>query len=173
MLKKIVSFPHMGNYYVPTKFILEHILNVKVMTPPKITNKTIELGNKYSPSFVCMPFKYTLGTFIEALDKGANILIQAGGGCRYGYYSELQEKILKDLDYQFTYINLVSMGQTNIKKIYHDLKSIDSKLSIIKTIYYSFIGIKMVKYMDKIDGFIRENIGFEKEKNSFNKLQKK
>ena len=82
------------------------------MIAPKITNKTIELGTKYSPEFVCMPFKYTLGTFIEAMDNGANILFQAGGGCRYGYYNELQTKILDDLGYNFKYINLVSKGKT-------------------------------------------------------------
>lgn len=167
MSKKIISFPHMGNYYVPAKFVLEHILDVEVMVAPKITNKTVELGTKNSPDFVCMPFKYTLGTFIEALDKGANVLIQAGGGCRYGYYSELQEKILKDLGYDFTYINLVSQGQTDPKRIYQYMKEIDSNFSIRKALYYGFIGMKMMKYMDKIDDFIRQNVGFEVEKNSF------
>lgn len=33
----------------------------------------------YSPDFVCVPFKYNLGNFIETLDNGANILVQAGG----------------------------------------------------------------------------------------------
>ena len=36
------------------------------------------------------------------LNNGANILLQAAGGCRYGYYAELQEQILKDLNYNFT-----------------------------------------------------------------------
>ena len=48
---------------------------------------------------------------------GANTLIQMGGGCRYGYYYELQDRILKDLGYNFKYYNLVSKGHTDIKKI--------------------------------------------------------
>ena len=108
---KTVSFPHMGNYYVPVKYFLSHVLKANVMVAPKISNRTVELGCKYSPEFVCMPFKYTLGTFIEALEEGANVLVQAGGGCRYGYYNELQEQILHDLKYDFTYINLVSCGK--------------------------------------------------------------
>ena len=67
--KKILSFPQMGNYYVPVKYLFKHIFNCEIMSPPKITNKTIELGSKYSPDFVCTPFKYTLGTFIESLEK--------------------------------------------------------------------------------------------------------
>ena len=89
-METIISFPHMADYYVPAQYLFSHITNVKVLTPPKITNKTIELGSKYSPDFVCTPFKYTLGTLIESLEKGANVLIQFGGGCRYGYYHELQ-----------------------------------------------------------------------------------
>lgn len=172
MLKK-VAFPHMGDYYIPARYLFKHILNCEILNSPKITNKTIELGNKYSPDFVCMPFKYTLGTYIESLELGANVLVQAGGGCRYGYYSELQEQILRDLDYDFNYINLVSKGKTDVWKIYRDLKQINPKINILKALYYLLITIKMVKYMDKLDVYIRANIGFEVEKNSFKNLKNK
>lgn len=172
MNKSIVSFPHMGDYSVPVEYLLRHILKSKIMVPPKITSKTIEIGNKYSPEFVCTPFKYTLGTFIEALDNGATILIQAGGGCRYGYYSELQEKILQDLGYDFTYINLVSEGRTDVKKIYRKFKSIEPNFRITKTLYYLLITKQMVRYMDALDDYIRENIGFEVVKGEFEKVKK-
>lgn len=169
-----VSFPHMGDYYVPAKFLLTHIFpNVEVCVAPPITSKTIELGSKYSPDFVCTPFKYTLGSMIESLENGVQVLFQAGGGCRYGYYSELQIQILKDLNYQFQYINLVSAGKTDGKKIYKELKKINPKISMIKVLYYAFLTSQMVSYMDKIDDYIRENIGFEKEKDSFVTLKKK
>ena len=67
----------MGNYYIVANYLFSHIINAEIMTAPKITSKTIELGTKYSPDFVCTPFKNTLGTMIEALDNGANILFQA------------------------------------------------------------------------------------------------
>ena len=152
-------------------YLLSHIVDANIMIAPKITNTTIELGTKYSPEFVCTPFKYTLGTFIEALDRGADVLIQAGGGCRYGYYCELQEKILKDLGYEFTYINLMSKGKKDLKKIYNSFKKIDSKFKIVRALYYFLITKQMVKYMDRIDDYIRKNIGFEKEKGSFEKLK--
>ncbi len=168
-----ISFPHMGSYYIPATYFFKNITNCEIIKTPKITNKTIELGNKYSPEFVCTPFKYTIGSLIESLEYESDILIQAGGGCKYGYYSELQEKILKDLGYKFKFISFVSCGKNNIKKIYKDLKTIDKEISIIKTIYYLFITIKMVKYMDIIDNYIRENIGFEINKNEFINLNNK
>ena len=167
-----IAFPQMGDYHVPASFLLTHIFpNITVIKAPKITTKTIELGVKSSPEFICTPFKYTLGTMIECLEKGADTLIQMGGGCRYGYYAELQEKILKDLGYNCKVINLVTQGKTNFKRINSLLKEINPKYSKIKTIYYSFITLKMVKYMDIIDDYIRENIGFETQKGSFENLK--
>ena len=171
MNKHVISFPQMGDYSVPIEYLLSHIVDSKIMVAPKITNTTIELGNKYSPEFVCTPFKYTLGTFIEALENNADIIIQAGGGCRYGYYSELQEKILKDLGYNFTYINLVSKGKTDLKKIYQQFKKIDPNFHVIKSLYYVCITKQMIKYMDRMDDYIRKNIGFEVEKGSFERVK--
>jgi predicted nucleotide-binding protein (sugar kinase/HSP70/actin superfamily) len=120
-MKKIISFPHMGNYYIPMKYLLSHITKYEVMEAPSITKRTLEIGSKYSPDFVCIPFKYNLGNFIEALEKGANVLIQAGGGCRYGYYAEVQEQILKDLGYEFEFINILSIRKRGIIPFYKEI----------------------------------------------------
>lgn len=165
-----LAFPLMGDYDIPSKYLFSKILNVDILDIPKITSKTIELGSKHSPDFLCTPFKYTLGTYIECLDKGADVLIQMGGGCRYGYYYELQEQILKDLGYNFKYYNLVSMGYTDIKKIYSILKSIDPKISKFKAIYYTLITVKMVKYMDIIDDYVRQNSAYSNKKDEFKRL---
>lgn len=162
----------MGDYSVPVKYLLTHITNSEIIDVPNITSRTIEIGSKYSPDFVCTPFKYTLGTMLECIEKGSNVLIQAGGGCRYGYYSELQKQILKDLGYDVTLINLVTAGITDPIRIYKEMKKI-TKIKIFKSLYHLSITKKMVKYMDNIDDYIRKNIGFEVEKNSFVNLKKK
>ena len=155
-----LAFPLMGNYSVPSKYLFSKICNCEIIDSPSITTKTVELGSKYSPDFLCTPFKYTLGTYIECLNMGADTLIQMGGGCRYGYYYKLQEKILKDLGYNFKYYNLVSMGHADIKVIYKILKEINPNLKIIKSIYYFLITKKMIKYIDYVEDYIRENGGF-------------
>lgn len=161
-----IAFPMMGDYDIPATFFFKNVANIEIIKSPSITNKTLELGSKYSPTFVCMPFKYTLGTFIENLELGANILVHAGGGCRYGYYSELQEKILRDLGYKFTMVNFVIEGKTNYKRIKSEYLKIDRHPNYFKIIKYGIITRYMIKYMDKIDEFIRYNIGFEEEKGS-------
>lgn len=168
-----ISFPLMGDYHIPANYLLKNVLNSEIISPPPITARTIEIGSKYSPEFVCTPFKYTLGTMIESIEQGANTLIQMGGGCRYGYYAEVQEEILNNLGYDIKLINLVTKGKTDIKRIYKLIKQIDPKFSKLKALYYGFITIKMVKYMDTIDEYIRENIGFEIEEGSFEYLKEK
>lgn len=157
----------MGNYYIPISYLVTNITHCQVVIPPKITKKTISLGSKYAPDYVCVPFKYNLGNFIEALDKNANVILQAGGGCRYGYYAELQEQILKDLNYNFEFVNLISGNHVSIKNIYHFAKSLNPKLNIIQFIYHAINTILMIITMDKLSIYPRENMGFEVEKNSF------
>ena len=105
-MHKVISFPHLGYYYIVFDYFLRMACKCEVVVPPSSTKRTIELGAKYSPDFVCVPFKYNLGNYIEALEKGANVLVQGGGGCRYGYYAELEEKIVRDLGYDFEFYNM-------------------------------------------------------------------
>ena len=167
-----IAFPKIDNYAYPAMYLFKHITNYKIIKPV-ITPLTIEKGSKHSPDFVCAPFKYTIGTLINGLDMGADILIQFGGGCRYGYYASLQEEILKKLGYEFRMYNLIVAGKTDIKRIIKIIKEIDSTIKLKRVLKYGFTAIKMAKYMDKIDDYIRMNIGFEEEKGSFISLKNK
>lgn len=173
MKKTVISFPKLGDYNIPLNFLFKHITHCKIINSPQITKKTIELGSKYSPDDACLPFKYTLGNFIESLNLGANVLIQAGGGCRYRYYGEVQEQILKDLGYDFKLYQLSNSDKRSIKEMYLLFKTFNPKLTYSKFIYYGYFTLKMIYYMDKIDEYIRSNIGFETKKNSFLVLKKK
>ena len=169
-MDKVIAFPIMGNYQVPANYLFSKITNSKILKTPLITSKTIELGSKYSPDFVCTPFKYTLGSFIECLEMGANTLVQMGGGCRYGYYYELQNKILEDLGYNFKFYNLVSKGRTDIKHIYKVIKEIEPNIKVIRGLYYLLITKNMVKHMDYIEDYIRRNKAYEINKGELDRV---
>ena len=171
-MDRIVSFPHLGNYYIVFNYFLTKALKCKVIIPPGTTRKTIELGSKYSPDFVCVPFKYNLGNYIEALDMGANTLIQGGGGCRYGYYGELQEKILKDLGYDFEFYNLIYDNHISLKKGYKFCRKINKRCNIFSLIYYLINSLFMIVFIDKIERYIRLNMGFEETNGEFERLEK-
>lgn len=165
-----IGFPQVGNYAKAARFLFSNILDADIITAPKITQKTIDLGVKYSPEFVCSPFKYTLGTLLEVIDMGADVVIQLGGGCRYGYYHELQNQIIHDLGHDVLFINLISAGHTDIKKIIKYLKKIDKKFSKLKAIRYFLLTKHMIKYMDIVEDYIRKNVGFEKNKGEMEQL---
>lgn len=173
--KYIVSFPHLGNYYVPIYNLLKNILDLsttEILIPKKITKRTIELGANVSPDFVCIPFKYNMGNYIESLEMGANVLIQAGGGCRYGYYAEVQEQILRDLGYDFTYITLLDDKRINVKGVYKKFKNLNPKLKFSTFVYQFALAAKMIDYLDKFETYIRENIVLESKKGIFETLHK-
>lgn len=170
--ERIISFPHMGNYHIPVSKLVENTLDGKVIIAPPITKKTIDLGTKYSPEFVCVPFKYNLGNYIEALDNGANFLVQAGGGCRFGYYGEVQEQILRDLGYDFDFFKIVNTIDISPTSFYKKFKVVNSNLNF-KQFYSSFrLAYSQVNAIDNIEKYIRENIGFEINEGSFEKLEK-
>lgn len=168
-----ISFPHLGDYATPIAYFLRKCNIGEVVKPLPITKRTIELGSKYAPDSVCIPFKYNLGNFIESLNMGCNCLIQAGGGCRYGYYGELQEKILKDLGYDFKFINISKRNKITISSFYKSLKNINKNLGLLRFLYNGLITLLMIEYMDNIDNYIRLNVGFEVCENSFYNLKKK
>ncbi len=170
-MKKIISFPHIGQYYHPIKKFVKRTTNIKTIESPFITKKTIELGSKYSPDSACVPFKYNLGNYIETLENGANILLQAGGGCRYRYYAEVQETILKDLGYDFKFIQIIGKDHLRINEIFNIFKELNPKLSKIYFIHELLSTLLYIKYLDDIDELIRHRIGFEVYKNSFIKLK--
>ncbi|MGM0501272.1 MAG: CoA protein activase [Bacillota bacterium] len=102
-----VTFPQMGTMEIAVTTLLEE-LGLEVIRPPKVTQKTLDLGVKYAPEFACLPLKINVGNYIEALEQGADTIIMGGGSgpCRFGYYGEIEQKILEDLGYQFEMIIL-------------------------------------------------------------------
>lgn len=75
-----VGYPKLGNYYVPIYNLLNNLVDkekVEIIVPDKMTNSIIKKGATNSPDYICTPFKYNMGNFIDALEKGANVLIQA------------------------------------------------------------------------------------------------
>jgi len=171
-MRKVISFPHLGYYHVVFKYFLTNATKCEVVVPPASTKRTIELGSKYSPDFVCVPFKYNLGNYIEALEDGATVLIQGGGGCRYGYYAELEEKILRDLGYDFEFYNMVVDNHLSLVKGYKFCKKMNKKTNPIKCLYYLINSLLMIIFIDNIEKYIRLNMGFELNKGEFEKLEK-
>ncbi|MFW9988732.1 MAG: acyl-CoA dehydratase activase-related protein [Candidatus Odinarchaeota archaeon] len=97
----ILSFPNMGRSIYAFKTLFEQ-LDIKVVLADPTNREAIKIGVKYSPEFVCFPFKATLGDFVSAIKKGADTLVMAidCGPCRFGFYHAVQERLLHDMGYK-------------------------------------------------------------------------
>lgn len=173
----IACFPQWGSYSCAFRYLFENGFDVKYLTPPPITKRTLDEGSKNSPDFVCVPFKYCLSCHIEALEQGANCLMQIYGGCRLNFYGELEEKILRDLGYDFKFFNMAEINFKSPKSIINNLKIVNPNISLIKVAKTIPTTIDIIKTIDKIEDFIRKNAGFELKENEmedlFNEFKRK
>jgi predicted nucleotide-binding protein (sugar kinase/HSP70/actin superfamily) len=165
-----IGIPHIGNLYIALKAIFKK-LDVDYVAPPLNTRRTLSLGVKYSPEGLCVPFKLTLGNFIEIAELGADTLIMPGsyGTCRLGYYAKTQEQILHDLGYN---IKMVQMGVSEQKflglvKIIKELANNAPWYKIL--LAYSF-GHKKLNAIDRIERIVQKVRPVEIEKGTANKL---
>lgn len=170
-----ITFPHMGNLYIPLKALFEN-LGLEVIIPPFNTKKTLELGVKYSPEFACLPLKINIGNFIEALEKGADTIIMAGGvgPCRFGYYGEVQKEILKDLGYCFDMI-ILEPPRGHLMELLSKIKMITSKKgnSFKNVVKAAKIAWEKALLLDKLDVEINKLRPIEKIKGETDKIYNK
>ncbi len=104
---RVVTFPHAGNL-PPIMAELVTALGNQVVLPPRPTQRTLSLGAAHAPEFACLPLKMLLGTYLEALEQGADTIISTGGvgPCRAGLYTQLQELVLRQLGHRVDVITL-------------------------------------------------------------------
>ena len=154
-------------YYDPA-FFCEQVLDVDYLPLPEATRAASEVGVQNSSDYVCTPFKHILGDFAEALDLGADILIQFGGPCRLGYYGELQESILRDMGYDFIMLNFargIELGYIGWAK--EVLKTVNPNIDVPHGVVKLKAVAKMIAHLDSLRDFYLANAGFEVERGSF------
>jgi predicted nucleotide-binding protein (sugar kinase/HSP70/actin superfamily) len=146
-----ITFPHMGNICLPLKKMWE-AAGAEVLLPPQNSKRTLTLGTEHAPEFVCLPFKMTLGNFIEALELGADtILMAAGPGrCRFGFYGEAQQRILQGLGYHFQMMQ-VNTNDNALVNLIRGLRSTVPGLSWVKAFQAIRMGFVVLQAVDALE----------------------
>ena len=164
-----IAFPRYAEYNCALKYFVEQGLDATYILQPALTRRTEELGAKYSPDFVCTPFKTLLGSMIESLEEGADTLFMTHGFCRLGYFGELQEQILRDLGYSFDFLNLAEYSTGKKKDWVRAIKWVNPRANLGKLTLRARDPIKMVQYLDQVTSFYYENCGFDASGGEFQK----
>ncbi len=132
----LVSFPHMGNGWPAFKALCEG-MGAEVYIPDANNTHQVEHGLRNSPEWVCFPFKTTLANMIQALEAGVKniMMVTDCGPCRLGFYYAVQERILKDMGYEFE-MKYLPQGDLLTFEWVDFLKSVceDKQLASIKNI---------------------------------------
>ena len=155
-----ISFPYMGTTAIYKKLL--QLLGHDVVEPPMPSQRTIDLGVKYSPEFACFPLKVIMGSYIEAIERGADTIVTSGGHgpCRAGFYGETHRRILKNMGYDIDIIVFddykrdFSGTMKNVQRI-KNRKSLKYLWNSLKTVYF------MAKSMDRIEKRIQQTRAYE------------
>lgn len=168
-----LSFPHMGNIWVPLMATFRE-LGIDARPAPPTTKRTLSLGTKYSPETICLPFKITLGNMIEALEQGADaILMAAGRGlCRFGYYYKIQEQILEEMGYKFEMITPNDLFKDKILGVFKMIKQRSKGASTLKVISAIRFGLSKLGPLDEVERLVHKVRAVELNKGTATRLFK-
>ncbi len=153
-----ITFPHMGSSPIAFKTMIEK-LGHEVVMPYRPSDETLSLGSHHAPEFACIPFKILLGTYLESIKRGAEMIITSGGmgPCRAGYYGVLHEKILKDLGYDIDFVVLEppqKRGIDFLRKL-HKIARGNSPLVIWDALSSAWQKLKVLDQIDALSYEIR------------------
>jgi len=165
-----ITFPHLGNVYIAGKSYLEE-LGHEVIAPPRCSRKTLELGAKYSPEMMCLPFKIFIGNYIESIEKGADTIIITGscGPCRFGLYGMIQEDILRKLGYDAEII-VIEPPREGVKQFKENVGRFTGSNSIINIVKNIKPALDLIKMTDELTQFSNEIRAYAYDKSEVNNI---
>lgn len=168
-----VGMPHFGNVYIPVRAMGQGMgaTDNELIIPPPTSQRTLNLGVKYSPQEACLPFKLTLGNLIEACELGADTLLQARGTgiCRLGYYAKNQEHILHDLGYDAHFLT-IDVSHHKLASILHLLKTMSNGASWPRIISSFRFGMGKLFALDRIEKVVHRVRAVELERGKANQI---
>jgi len=168
-----IGIPHFGNIYIPVRGMASKLgaSSEELIIPPPSSQRTLDLGVKYSPIEACLPYKLTLGNLIEACELGADTLVQARGTgiCRLGYYARNQEQILQDLGYGARFLT-VDVSHRKFASILYIIKALSHGASWPQIILAFWFGMGKLFALDKIEKEVHKVRAVEIEKGTANSI---
>ncbi len=128
-------------------------LGNEVVIPPRPNRRTLSLGTKYSPEFACLPYKILMGSYLEAIEMGADTIVASGGvgPCRAGQYAPLHELILRDLGHEVDVI-VFEPPRLDLRDFLGKISALNAKgLSAWQIIKLIQAGLKKLGALDSLE----------------------
>ncbi len=156
---KKATFPHMGTSVVVFSDLIRD-LGIEPVTPIRPNKKILDLGVQYAPEFACLPFKILLGSYLEAVERGAEMVVTSGGNgpCRAGHYGEVSNKIMASIGREVELIVFDSFYQKPLEFIRKVNRLNSAKLSywsIIQLIRFYWRKLQALDKLEQTSHYVR------------------
>ena len=167
--RKKVAYLRFSYYDVAFQYLTEQVFDAEFVPLGEATRRTMDIGTENSTDYVCAPFKHILGDYVEALEAGADVLVQFTGYCRLSYYGELQEMILRDMGYDnFEMLNFSFVFEQGFKEyVEYCKKVVNPNINVPVAVKNLAILMRMVERLDSYNDYYLANAGFEDEHGAF------
>ncbi len=146
----IITYPHAGDMHIALEVFFRE-MGVEAISPPPSTARTLALGARLAPEFICVPYKVLLGNLVEALELGADTVLTLGkpSGCRLGYYPRLQQAALRERGYAFRMYALPLMNGSAATAIWqvHRITGVPLR-RILRGVA---LGLPVLRMLDELD----------------------
>ncbi|MDO4545331.1 MAG: 2-hydroxyglutaryl-CoA dehydratase [Bacillota bacterium] len=161
-----VTFPHFGTVGLVIPKLLT-ALHVPMVVPPANDSEILKKGAEYAPEEMCIPFKYMVGNFLCAHEKGADtgIMAATAGPCRLGEYGQLLTEVLANAGCGYDWILLDTPSAIGAKEFFRRLGSVfEGKApgagEILRAVGRCLL---LVKKIDRLEGKLLKQAGYLKE----------
>jgi predicted nucleotide-binding protein (sugar kinase/HSP70/actin superfamily) len=100
----------------------------------------------------CLPLKLTIGNLIEGLEAGADTTIMVGGygPCRFGYYADLQRRIIENLGYEFDAV-IIEPPALGLRQFARTLKGLAPHMSYAAIWRNIKVSFRKAQAYDRVD----------------------
>ena len=157
--RRKLTYAHAGNSSVAFKALLEGMGN-EVVEPVRPNSRTLSIGVSLAPEFACLPLKITLGSYVDAIRRGADTVVATGGvgPCRAGYYTTLQREILANAGLEAEVITFEPLSR-GIGRFVRNIGMLNadrlSPLALLSLVRHCWERIKAFDRLERMLHFVR------------------
>lgn len=176
--KPRITMPPLGRINQAFRDLFEAV-DLDYVEPPKPTARIIEKGAKHTHETSCLPLAATVGGLEQVLrDQGPiDIILMAGGcgPCRFGYYAQLQRKILDALGLKSNWVVIEPKGPgfLGLVQFVRNFREIAPHRGIPKIWINTVLAFKKAQIYDELEKQLLKDRAIELEKGAVEKAYSK
>jgi predicted nucleotide-binding protein (sugar kinase/HSP70/actin superfamily) len=156
--KPVLGFPRMGTVTIAIKSLFRGV-GAQIELGPPLSSRTVALGARYSPEFICTPYKYLLGNMLEMLEAGADTLLYVDGPelCRNSAYTQMLVDVLRDLGHKFTFVTTAVLDEkiVGVAKFLRQFSPEVAWRDIVREIRLALAKMSMLDEVEKLVQYVR------------------